>query len=177
MTAGLFLAGYPESNPQRAVWSRKLEHLCQMVVPSGTEVWRAAPALGSQLILVAVLSSTAIQRLLSQPRILWLGSVSLPIYLLHGPLLRTVFTWLLFGFVPPIKYSRTGEDGQNVEWSSVPFPAGLWRYVLAITGFAIVLLVACQLWNAYVDPWCAWATKRLEEVASRSALAAPEAPV
>lgn len=177
MTVGLFLAGYPESNPQRAGWSRKLERLGQTIFPSGTEVWRAAPALGSQLVLVAVLSSTTIQRVLSRPRILWLGSISLPIYLLHGPLLRTVFTWLMFGFEQPIKYSRTDDSGKMIEWSSVPFPLSLWRYVLAIAGFGAVLLAASQLWNVHVDPWCARATKRLEELALRPALVALEAPV
>lgn len=161
---GLYLSGYPELHAEWTGWSRSLLNAGNMVFPSGSEVWRAWPTVGTSVTILGVIISPFFQRLLSHPRIMWLGGLSLPIYLLHAPLLRTVLTWMLFGFTQPKQYSDTDKDGNTHTWESVPVPGSVWIYVLVLPVFFAVLLGLCHLWNLFVDPWCAWATKRMEDV-------------
>lgn len=44
----------------------------------------------------SVLFSPPIRRTLSQEYLVWLGGVRLPLYLLHGPLMRSILAWMLF---------------------------------------------------------------------------------
>lgn len=71
---------------------------------------------------------------------------------------------MLFGFTRPKQYSDTDDDGHTRTWESVPVPESIWAYVFALPLFFGVLLTLCHLWNLYVDPWCAWATKRMEDI-------------
>lgn len=161
---GLFLSGYPETHAEWSNLYRPLLDLGSAIFPGGSEIWRTWPTIGTSLVVLGIMLSPLFQELLSHPRVMWLGGLSLPIYLLHGPLLRTVLTWMLFGFTRPAQYSSTNEQGETNTWESIPVPKSMLTYIMVLPLFFTMLLTLCHLWNLYVDPWCAWATKRLEAI-------------
>ena len=163
---GLHLSGYPEKNPEWTIWSKHLAQIGHWIFPKGSEYWRFWPTIGAQCVTVAVLMSHTMQKFLSQPPLIWLGSLSFPLYLIHGPLIRSVLSWMLFGWRRPIYYYTKRADGSvDQTWERIPFPDN-WVFAIALPIFFIVLLTTAHFWNLIVDPWCAWATRRLEEAMS-----------
>ena len=161
---GLHLSGYPEKAPEWAGWSGQLAGIGHWIFPIGTEYWRFWPSIGAQLITVAVLMSPLLQKFLSHPALTWLGSLSFPIYLLHGPLIRSVLSWMLFGWRNPIYYYTKNFDGSVAStWQRIPFPDN-WVFCIALPVFFLVLLALSHHWTMFVEPWCAALTKRMEEI-------------
>ena len=144
---GLHVSGYPEVSPEWTAWSQSLAQIGQFIFPGN--YWRYWTSIGAQLITLAVVISPQIQEILSHPSLVWLGSVSLPLYLIHGPLVRSLLMWMLLGWKSPV--SRTS------------FPNG-WVFCIVLPIFFLLLLWASQLWTTWVEPWCASMTKRLEEI-------------
>ena len=161
---GLHLSGYPEKNPEWASWSENLARVGHWIFPPGAEYWRFWPTIGAQLVTVAVLLSPSFQTFLSLPSLIWLGSLSFPLYLIHGPLIRSLLSWMLFGWRRPIYYYTKKPDGSvDQTWERIPVPDN-WVFALVLPIFFIILLSLAHLWNVVIDPWCAWATRRIEEV-------------
>lgn len=161
---GLHISGYPEKKPEWTSWSENLARVGHWIFPPGAEYWRFWPTIGAQLVTVAVLLSPLLQKFLSQPSLIWLGSLSFPLYLIHGPLIRSLLSWMLFGWRRPIYFYTKKPDGSVDEtWERIPLPDN-WVFALALPIFFVVLLTIAHFWNIVIDPWCAWATRRLEEV-------------
>ena len=161
---GLHLSGYPEKNPEWTSWSENLAGIGHWIFPRGSEYWRYWPTIGAQLVTIAVLLSPLFQKFLSQPPLIWLGSLSFPLYLIHGPLIRSLLSWMLFGWGRPIFYYTKKPDGSvDQTWERIPFPDN-WVFALVLPIFFVILLSVAHLWNTVIDPWCAWATRRLEEI-------------
>lgn len=160
---GLYVSGYPEVSPEWTSWSQNLSQIGHFIFP-GKDYWRYWTAIGAQLITLAVLVSPRIQNLLSYPAFVWLGSVSLPMYLIHGPLVRSLLAWMLFGWQRPVQYQSHDVDGNITNsWEQRLFPDG-WVFCIVMPVFWLILLWASHLWTTRVDPWCAFITKRIEEV-------------
>ena len=161
---GLHLCGYPEKSPEWTSWSRNLAIVGHWIFPNSSEYWRYWPSVGAQLVTAAVLLSPFLQNLLSHPALIWLGSLSFPLYLLHGPLIRSVLSWMLFGWKRPIYYYTKKPDGSvDQTWERIPFPDA-WVFYIAVPAFFVVLLFAAHFWTLLVEPWCAKMTKRMEEI-------------
>ena len=160
---GLHLSGYPEVSPEWTSWSQNLTHIGRFIFP-GQDFWRYWASVGAQLISLAVVLSPRLQEVLSCPALVWLGSISLPLYLIHGPLVRSLLAWMLFGWQKPVSYYNKDVDG-NVTESRQPRPVpNGWVFCIVLPVFLLILLWASHLWTAWVDPWCASITKRIEEV-------------
>ena len=163
---GLHLSGYPEKNPEWTTWSKHLAEIGHWIFPKGSEYWRFWPAIGAQCVTISVLLSPTLQKFLSHPSLIWLGSLSFPLYLIHGPLIRSVLSWMLFGWRRPMYYYTKKADGSvDQTWERIPFPDN-WVFAIVLPIFFLVLLTTAHLWNLVIDPWCSWATRRLEEAMS-----------
>ena len=160
---GLHISGYPEVSPEWTSWSWNLAQIGQFIFP-GQDYWRYWTSLGAQLISLAVVVSPRIQEVLSYPTLVWLGSVSLPLYLVHGPLVRSLLSWMLFGWQKPVSYYKQEVNGGFIDtWQQRSFPDG-WVFCIVLPIFLLVLLWASHLWTTWVEPWCASVTKRIEDI-------------
>ncbi|KAI9771605.1 MAG: hypothetical protein M1840_001820 [Geoglossum simile] len=151
---GLLLSSYPENHPETALWSSSLARIGTLIIPSGADFWRFSTSLGAQLIILALIFSPLLQKPLSHPFVTWLGRISLPVYLLHGPLMRTVLVWMVFGVSVPPMDEDTDEEGLTFEYQPHIGLPGLPRIVLSIPAFLAILLFSAYLWTVYVDRWC-----------------------
>ena len=160
---GLHVSGYPEVFPEWASWSQILAHIGQFIFP-GRDFWRYWTSVGAQLITLGVVISPRIQEMLACPALTWLGSVSLPLYLIHGPLVRSLLAWMLFGWQKPVFYHSEDADGNITNsWEQRTFPAG-WVFCIVMPVFWLILLWASHLWTAWVDPWCVSVIGRMEDI-------------
>lgn len=161
---GLFVSGYPEKSPEWTSWSRHLTSIGHWIFPTAAEYWRFWPSIGAQLMTIAVLLSPPFQRFLSRPPLMWLGSLSFPLYLLHGPLIRSVLSWMLFSWRRPVYYYTKNFDGSVAStWERIPLPDN-WVFCVALPAFFFVLLALAHFWTIFIEPWCAKITKKIEEV-------------
>jgi peptidoglycan/LPS O-acetylase OafA/YrhL len=151
---GLLLSSYPENKPETAFWSSSLNCIGTFFLPAGADFWRFSTSVGAQLIVLALIFSSPLQKPLSHPFLTWLGRISFPVYLLHGPLMRTVLVWMVFGLsVPPIAQT-TDEEGRTFNFQPLIGLPGLPRVLLSIVAFLALLLLSAHLWTVYVDRWC-----------------------
>ena len=163
LLVGLHVSGYPEVSPEWSSWSQNLAQIGHFIFP-GNDYWRYWTSIGAQLITLAVVMSPRIQEMLSHPAFVWLGSVSLPLYLIHGPLVRSLLAWMVFGWQKPVSYDTKDVNGNLMDsWQRRAFPDG-WVFCIVMPVFFVILLWASHLWTTWVEPWCASMIKRMEEV-------------
>lgn len=160
---GLHVSGYPEVSPEWTSWSQNLAQIGKLIFP-GKDYWRYWTSVGAQLITLAVVISPGIQELLSHPSLVWLGSVSLPLYLIHGPLVRSLLAWMLFGWQKPVSHHSQDVPGTRVDSSQRRLFPDRWVFCIVLPVFLLILLWASHLWTTWVEPWCASMTKRIEGV-------------
>lgn len=110
LPVALTLMSYPSSYAHLAPWSNYLQDLGiyyfpawawneydePFMVPS-IDLGRAYPGLGAQILCTCVLFSAGLRRAFESKWMGWLGSVSMGIYLLHGPLMRSLLAYMVFG--------------------------------------------------------------------------------
>lgn len=162
---GLYLCSYPEEHPEWSIWSAGLENLAQYIFPHGVEFARYYPGLGVNILTLGVMFNNTAKRILSNHFFTWMGKLSFAIYLLHAPLIRTVLTYVLFGF--SIRPSGgKDEKGNQLPPGWLPL-ANRWVCVFAIPLFYLFLYRVANLWAAYVDPFCARVTQWFEDLVFR----------
>jgi len=148
---GLFFCGCPERDYEWTSWSSALYHIGWRIFPREVsyqnDYWSS---IGAQILIFGIICTPGVQRILCHPVFVWLGSISLPVYLLHGPLMRSLLIWMLFG------WGKAGEDG------AMHGPP-TWLICVCIPIFFIMLFAISHLWNIYVEPWCAWVTNKSAE--------------
>ena len=161
--AALVICGFPEYNWEWSVWSQALADVGNRIFPRGLQQHRMWPSIGMTLLALSISYLPAVQRALSHRYLVWLGSVSFPMYLLHGPLIRSLLCWMLYGW-PTTKVKgelltavRQVEEVQG----SMSWPAS-WMYYWAFPTFFVVLLTACHYWRLYVERWCSRITANVE---------------
>ncbi|KAF2665185.1 hypothetical protein BT63DRAFT_483060 [Microthyrium microscopicum] len=166
--AGWFMISVPNIHMDWATWYSFVFQdggFKDTIYPGGGTVFHLTNYLGLFLLFAGILFSTSLQRFFVKPVFLWLGKLSLPIYLIHGPVLRTLGCWLLFGFTAPSSFTNAiGADGAVQKIPTAYPPLTVTREVFAVfTFFATVLFLASQ-WNDRVEPWCALVTKTVEDI-------------
>ncbi|KAF1982002.1 hypothetical protein K402DRAFT_398040 [Aulographum hederae CBS 113979] len=159
---GGFLTSYPYKNADWSPWSHFLKDLATNLFPKGASPRNFWCAIGVQLIALSILLSASFQRILSHPILVWLGGISFPIYLIHGPLLRSCFQWFLFAGIAPQKFSEKNDKGEMKEWERLPAAEG-WKLAIGLPLFFAVLLLLAHVWTVKVEAWCARVTKWAEE--------------
>ncbi|OQD89667.1 hypothetical protein PENANT_c002G01155 [Penicillium antarcticum] len=162
VTLGFYICSYPSEYSNQAEWSSQLASLAQTIFPKNADISRYYAGLGAQMICLGVMLSPFLRRILSHPGLLWLGSISFPLYLIHGPLMRSVLVYLVYlpmsiGFKPSLL-----ADGTVNPESYIPKPSPLRLTVVLVIFFAFLLYVV-QQWTRYVEPKMAALTDAFEK--------------
>ncbi|TID20841.1 Acyltransferase 3 [Venturia nashicola] len=163
---GLYMYSFPSKRSKWTGWSQTLNEIGTMIFPHGSELWASWASTGSLFLLAAVILSEPLQRFLSHPAFLYLGTHSFPIYLIHGPLLRSFLNWMLYLFVAPVWHQAKEVDhkGHTItkKWAKYKVPPA-WKFIVTLPIFFTVLLWLAQLWTAKIEPQCGRLTKWLED--------------
>lgn len=154
---GLYVASYPETHPEWATWSNYQHTVLQHILPKEPDYARFASGIGLELITLGLHFSPGLRDILSNKVFLWFGKQSFAVYLLHGPLLRSVLCWMVYGFhVPP---PITNDKGETIQ-GTLMFPGAL-RLMIFLPFWLPLNYGAAMLWTGYVDPWCANLTEKI----------------
>ncbi|CAG8908401.1 unnamed protein product [Penicillium egyptiacum] len=148
---GLYICSYPDQYADQTAWSSQLASLAEIIFPKDANVSRYYASLGAQMICLGVILSPFMRRMLSHPLLLWFGSISFPLYLVHGPLMRSVLVYLLYlpmaiGFEPALR-----ADGTPDPDSYIPTPSPFRLGVILVIFFAFLLYVV-QQWAKHIEP-------------------------
>lgn len=161
---GLYLCSFPDSFYETADWSTQLWKIGQVIFPSNALHGRFWPGIGAQMLSLSILYSPSMRRALSHRWLLWIGGLSFPLYLLHGPLIRSLMTYMVF-LIPSFMFTpdllRNGSPDPN---SLIPIPNTLVLCVIMPVFFAILLVVS-KLWAIHVEPWFGVWTDAFEKFA------------
>ncbi|KAL8816502.1 MAG: hypothetical protein Q9223_004499 [Gallowayella weberi] len=162
---GLFCCSYPEEHPEWTRWSRNMLEFGHWIFPDGSEYSRFYPGMGADLLATGVMFNPTAKKILSHRFLCWMGKLSWPVYLLHGTLIRTVLTWVLFGASvrPP---QGKDQDGNQLPPGWLPL-ARPWVIMFAIPLFYVFLYRVAGLWAQHVDPWCTRITHEFEDLVFR----------
>jgi hypothetical protein len=152
---------YPSDFAKDALWSRNLTTLAEMISPSYGDMARFWASIGAQLLCLSIYFSPPLRRTLSLPIPCYLGSVSFSMYLLHGPLMRSVLATIVFGPAALKGQIQKGGDG----FLRYPIPPK-WTFLFTLPLFAAILVGCVHLWATKVDPIFARVTKALEGFAT-----------
>lgn len=161
----LVLMSYTQHAPKLQPWSRVLHAFGTNYLPGDAEdsLDRTYGGIGGALLLASIIISPHARFALSRKPLKWLGKVSFAIYLLHGTVLRTVFSWILF----------FGQDLQEfVEQDQHGFSHSEWKYVVPgalhcgfATAFSLVsILFVSHMWSIKIEPVLAKITTKLEKL-------------
>lgn len=154
---GFTIASFPEGHPEWMPWSQAQKNFMTPILPRRPDYPRFATGIGLEFITLGLHFNPWLRDLLATRPLLWLGKQSFAVYLLHGPLIRTVLIWMLYGTTMP-------PNVKNKEGKIVP---GRLRFPgTAKLGWSLLIWIpmnygAAMLWTGYVDPWCARMTERL----------------
>ncbi|KAL9617107.1 MAG: hypothetical protein Q9160_008097 [Pyrenula sp. 1 TL-2023] len=162
----LILMSYPNEYTTWAPWSRLLLNIGYTIFPDSTDFGRAWPGLGAQFLCMSVMISPPLRRIFSNRWCVWVGSMSYSLYLLHGPLMRSVLAWMTFGPIAlreGLPDPTQNEDG-SWEWPILPLPKPL-AFLLILPVFWAFLMYVVWLWNTRVDPLFGKATSAFERMA------------
>ncbi|ROV88742.1 hypothetical protein VMCG_10081 [Cytospora schulzeri] len=156
---GLTFASFPEGHAEWMTWSRVLLNIMKPILPENPDFPRFGSGIGLEFIALGVLLSPWLQRLLSSRYLLFLGRMSFAVYLLHGPLMKTMLVWMLYGV--QLLPDHENEQGEMVI-TRLKYPGNLTLVVWQLVWLPMVYGIA-HLWMAHVDPWCDRMTNRLAE--------------
>ena len=159
---GLLSISFPEEHPEWTAWSAAMLRVGYYIIPKNAEFARFYPALGAQLICFGSMLSAPIKRALSSPWPCFLGRMSFAIYLLHAPLIRSVLTYMLFGFSRRPPSPGVNADGHPLPQPWVPLTSR-WATFILIPLWYVFLYKCATLWVAHVDPFCGRITNWVEE--------------
>ncbi|KAE9984417.1 hypothetical protein EG327_005032 [Venturia inaequalis] len=171
-TLGLYMYSFPSHDPTWVGWSKTLEHIGRTIFPKDSELWTAWAVTGSIFLLIGTILSEPLQQFLSHPVFLYLGTHSFPIYLIHGPLLRSFLNWILYLFVKPQWHTETNAGVVTKVWGRYHLPPP-WKFLIALPVFFAVVLLLSQLWTAKIEPQCGRLTKWMEDTVCGSNPATP----
>ena len=160
----LYLMSFPDEYPDWAPWSRQLNTLGKTIFPTDAEQGRFWPGIGAHILCFSVLLSPMMRKAFSHPYLLYLGKISFSLYLLHGPLMRSVLAWITFTPVSLNWKPNLKPDGEldGTQWIPLPRPLS---FVIILPVFWAFMFWVVHLWSVKVEPYFGKATRRLEELA------------
>jgi hypothetical protein len=150
---------YPNKKVDEYGWASFLHAAGEYAFPIKAAIYKTWHTIGAFLLVSSIILSPLLQTLFSHPILVWLGQISFPIYLIHGPLIRSLLKWIFY-------LTTTQIDVRNSKGNIVrqtPKPTW-WQFLYAIPIFTFVLLYLAQLWYNKVEPCCAMVTKEIEDL-------------
>ncbi|KAI9804833.1 MAG: hypothetical protein M1825_001201 [Sarcosagium campestre] len=158
---GLLLASYPNENPEWSGWSSAMQRWADLRLPYGADYPHYFSAAGLDLIAMGIYLSPKAKEILSSRYLLWLGRYSFAVYLIHGTLLRTVLTWMLYGISGQPWIETVNDAGEKVNPAWLPRRGPL-AFCISIPVWICIVYGAAYLWTTYVDALCVRITQRVE---------------
>jgi hypothetical protein len=156
---GLLIASYPGDHPEWIGWSNAMFDLAQYIFPAGVNVGKRYTAIGIDMIILAIYLSPSTKDFLANRLLLWLGKQSFAVYLVHGTMLRVILVWMLYGITgQPWEGGEASTDDER-EWLPIRPP---WVIAISIPVWIGLVYAVAAAWTAYVDPFCARMTQKLE---------------
>jgi peptidoglycan/LPS O-acetylase OafA/YrhL len=164
MVLGLYFASYPEEHQEWMPWSHSLHLFSQYLLPEDYDHPRFFTGLGLECITLAIHFSPMLKDLLANRYFLWLGKQSFAVYLIHGTLLRTLLTWMVYGVRTP----RPVQNEDGVWQAGEVLKVKSWpMLVVHIPLFFVILYSLAMIWVKYVDSACARWTESLVKYVQR----------
>ncbi|KAJ5831953.1 hypothetical protein N7474_000264 [Penicillium riverlandense] len=158
--AGLLIASYPGEHPEWAQWSNIMLKVAHYAFPPDVNIGKRYTAVGVDMIILAIYLSPSTKEFLASRLLLWLGKQSFAVYLIHGTMLRVVLVWMLYGITgQPWEGPEAGTDDDR-DWIQLRPP---WVVAISIPIWIALVYALASLWTAYVDPFCARLTQKLED--------------
>lgn len=157
LVIGLVIASCPEKNFEWAPWSNNLKFFLSYFLPKDPNYARFSSSIGLIFISLAIHFSSFARDILSTRAFLWLGKQSFGVYLLHGPLIRTTLSWIVFGFDIP---SDTENDKGEKQIGRFPPPSGF-QLLICIAFWLPFMYSIATAWTTFIDPWCSKNTERI----------------
>ena len=111
---------------------------------------------GAIFLITAILFSPSIRHFLSNRTFVFLGSISFPLYLLHGTFIRLPLAWAFFGVLPHLPFLNILEFTEDSNGEPIilmtcrSFGCRLTATILFFTWLA-GLLAFCRIWKSRVD--------------------------
>lgn len=162
------LMSFPAENQHHAQWSFMLLKLYVLIAPENSDIERFLPTLGAQLLGFTALCSPHLRILLTNRICLWLGKVSLPLYLLHGMIMRSVLSWVLFAgesLIPQENEVVRPDNGEKEMVVTMRYPMPSFAmHVVAVAVFSVALALAAQFWTMKIEPQFGKMTKKAEDI-------------
>lgn len=160
---GWYLISFPKLHPERMPWSSDLLEAGMKLFPYSCDIHGYFGHIGVTLIITGIVLSSTLQKLFCTWPLQWIGARSFPIYLIHGPVIRSFLNWILFaGAKPELRNIHNGDGELIGTFPMLAIPAK-WKFAYALPIFLIVVLVLSDQWNRHIEPRCATATNWLEE--------------
>jgi hypothetical protein len=173
--SGLYIGSYPPEHSDWMPWSEELYQvfvnpdpqnpkvrLGTVFVPPGTRPQTRLTTVCVQFCAVAIFLSPSLRDALSHPWLTWLGHHSFAVYLVHGTILRTVGTWIVYGMNPegwiPAGFNEDGSPRPEHFFK----PRGRGHTQIAVVVFTSLTYLAAWAWMKYVDTACARTTQWVE---------------
>ena len=158
---GVYLMSFPDRDHGWMTWSSQLASLGSIVFPPDSDITGFWPAIGAQIFCFSVFFSPLMRRALSHPFLLYLGTISFPLYLIHGPMMRSILAWMAYG---PGWLRWKPDPGMDTQPENIP-AVGPWALVVILPIFWSILFFVVHHWTKRVEPLMAKATKRFDEFA------------
>jgi len=117
------------------------------------DVDRTIGAFAGILLIISILFSPLLQRYLSNRYFLFLGSISFPLYLLHGTFIRIPLQWAIIWVLPriaPDALEYYGKEGEFVDLRCGQFKCKFMASIIFIVWLAS-LLAFCKVWKKHID--------------------------
>lgn len=153
---------FPSQFHNHAPWSDLLLEWHYKIAPPNAEVQRFFPSLGAQLLIFTAVLSSHLRRLLSHRYLLWLGKISFPLYLLHGSVMRTILSWLLFSRSELVEMQEhTGDKTYIILRYPIP---SYTMFFITMPIFFVILFSISHVWAQKVEPYFGIITKTAEDI-------------
>ena len=155
--AGFYVASYPESHAEWMPWSDTLTHFLQPNLPEDPDLPRFTSGIGLMLAAVGIVLSPRLQEILSSRILLFFGKMGFAVYLLHGTLMKTILSWMVYGISVPEDHR---DDDGKLQITRMEYP-GHQTLLICVVFFLPILYGSAYAWTQHVDPWCERMTNKL----------------
>jgi len=129
---------------------------------------RLMPVVGASLLTLSILFSPTLRLGLSYHHLLFLGSVSFSMYLLHATMMRTLLAWVLYGLLPlPLQAEMVERDESNSQIAEISVSLRFMWSIVEATVFILwmgLLIRVSAIWRNRVDSYSINLAKWLEQV-------------